>query len=149
MTVRYRYDGTFPIIYLVILHLMSQDFRIMSTCAFVNMRKYPRYLGLLGRIRKNGGFDIIAYHKLDAKELPIGIEVKPELSYIEFKHALGQTIADLTFAVGSVREAMIIMPHKNLAAEDPLKSKINHVLNNCEAHVSVKYLSIPCRYYHG
>lgn len=131
MTVRYRYNGTFPIMYLVVLHLISRDFRIMCRCAFVNMRKYPRYIGLLGRIRK-GGFDIIAYHRLDAKELPIDIEIKPEFSYLEFKHALGQTIADLTFAVGSVREAMIIMPHKNLVTEDSLKNNINHVLDNCE-----------------
>ena len=77
---------------------------------------------LLGRIRK-GGFDIVAYNRLDAKELPIGIEVKPEFSYIEFKHALGQTITDLTFTVGSIREAMIVMPHKNLLVENCLKNR--------------------------
>ncbi len=134
--------------YMVVLHLISQDFIIMSTSAFVNMRKYPRYIRLIGTIRK-GGFDIIAYHKLDAKELPIGIEVKPELSYIEFKHALGQTIADLTFKVGSVRAAMIVMPHKNLPTEDFLKKKINHILDNIDVPVSMKYIPVPCRRYHG
>lgn len=149
MMIRYRYNGTFPMMYLVIFHLIRQDYRVMSTCAFVNMRKYPNYIHLLGRIRNRGGFDIIAYHRLDAKELPIGIEVKPEFSYIEFKHALGQTITDLTYTVGQVRGAFIVMPHKNVVKEDCMKNRINHVLKICDYPLSMKYLSLPCRPYHG
>lgn len=135
--------------YHVILHLISLDFRVMSTCTFVNMYKYPQYVHLLGKTRNRGGFDITVYHRLDAKELPIGVEVKPEFSYIEFKHALGQTISDLTFAVGQVREAMIVMPHKNLVTENCLKNRISHVLKNCNQPVSMRYLSLPCRQYNG
>jgi hypothetical protein len=38
---------------------------------------------------------------------------------------------------------------RNLVTEDSLKNNINHVLDNCEAPVSVKYLSLPCKRYHG
>jgi len=149
IAVRYMYYGTFPMMYLVALHLKSEGYEIISTHAFSKIRKYPRYVNLLGEIRNEGGFDLIVYHRRDSKELPIGVEVKPEFSFIEFKHALGQTIADLTFAIDKVREAMIIMPHKNLATENCLKNRFNYVLKNLGCPVSMKYLSMACRPYHG
>jgi hypothetical protein len=142
--IRYRYDGTFPIMYQVIFHLISQEFQIMSTCAFVKMHKYPRYFDLLGRIR-NKGFDIITYDKLG--KLFIGIEVKPEFSGIEFKHALGQTLTDLTETRDRVDQAIIVMPHKDLQSEDFLKNKFNYILKSYDFPISMKYLPIPCKTY--
>jgi hypothetical protein len=139
--IRYRYTGSFPIMYLVIMHLKSQGFVVISTSAFTNRNRYPRYVEELGKIRK-GGFDIIIF---DGQDRFIGVEVKPEFSYIEFKHALGQTITDLMFNAHLVDQAMIIMPHKNVAIEESLKGKFNHVLKNCGHPISVKYLPLRCR----
>ena len=73
------------------------------------------------------------------------MEVKPEFSCIEFKHALGQIIVDLMFNPRQVDQAMIIMPHKNAPIEDSLKNKFDHVIRNCGHPVSMKYLSLPCK----
>jgi hypothetical protein len=146
-TIRYRCVGTFPPMYQVAMHLILENFEIISTSAFPNISRYPkRYIEMSGKIRNNGGFDFIILDKND--QCFIGVEFKPEFSQIEFEHAFGQTLTNLRAYSHKVDKAMIIMPHKNLPIEEPLKKKFSDVLHYyCGHRVTMKYLKLPCKRY--
>lgn len=155
---RERYDRKYPFQIVTNQHLIQQGYKILSTSGFTNRLMYSRYVDqdkTFGRIRR-GGFDVVM---IDREERLIGAEVKPEFSLNEFQRALGEVIFHLTspFWKSRVDEAMIIMPLNNSGNPKLMMSKkrllqhFTYVLESCRKrgyHVSMKFLSVPCRIAH-
>jgi hypothetical protein len=85
----------------------------------------------------------------DKRGCLIGAEVKPELSWNQFQHALGQVIVQLTnpFWMSRVDEGMIIMPFnssgdsKTIRRMTKLMDQFTYVLKNCSRRGYAKVLS--------